>query len=69
MRQGQLLRPITGKRATTAATAIRSSTPLTQQFAKEFDPAKRAELAIKLNDMLVNDVAIIPLINRVHAVR
>ncbi|MFN8465832.1 MAG: peptide ABC transporter substrate-binding protein [Caldilineaceae bacterium] len=35
------------------------------EFAKEFDPAKRAELAIGLNDMLVDDVAIIPLINRV----
>ena len=34
-------------------------------FAKEFDPAKRAELAIGLNDMLVNDVVIVPLINRV----
>ena len=34
------------------------------QYKKEFDPAKRAELAIQLNDLLVNDVAIIPLINR-----
>lgn len=35
------------------------------QFAKEFDPARRAALAIQLNDFLVNDVATIPLINRV----
>ncbi len=35
------------------------------QYSKEFDPAKRAELAIKLNDLFVNDVGIIPLINRV----
>ncbi|MCE7981612.1 MAG: peptide ABC transporter substrate-binding protein [Caldilinea sp. CFX5] len=34
------------------------------QYAKEFDAAKRAELAIQLNDILVNDVALIPLINR-----
>ena len=35
------------------------------QFTKEFDPDKRAALAIQLNDFLVNDVATIPLINRV----
>ncbi len=35
------------------------------QYGKEFDPAKRKALAIKLNDTLVNDIAIIPLINRV----
>ena len=34
------------------------------QYAKEFDEAKRKEMAIQLNDTLVNDVAIIPLINR-----
>lgn len=34
------------------------------QYSKEFDQAKRDEMAIKLNDILVNDVAIIPLINR-----
>jgi peptide/nickel transport system substrate-binding protein len=33
-------------------------------YSKEFDPAKRAEMAIQLNDTLVNDIAIIPLINR-----
>jgi peptide/nickel transport system substrate-binding protein len=33
-------------------------------YSKEFDAAKRAEMAIKLNDALVNDVAIIPLVNR-----
>lgn len=38
---------------------------LFEQFSKEFDPAKRNEMAIQLNDILVNDVAIIPLINRV----
>ena len=35
------------------------------QYDKEFDPAKRAELAIALNDFLINDAAVIPLINRV----
>jgi peptide/nickel transport system substrate-binding protein len=34
------------------------------QVKKEFDPAKRKELFIKLNDILVNDVAVIPLIDR-----
>lgn len=33
-------------------------------YAKEIDPAKRNEAAIKLNDFLINDVAVIPLINR-----
>lgn len=33
-------------------------------YAKELDTAKRTELAIQLNDILVNDVAVIPLINR-----
>ena len=35
------------------------------QYGKELDPTKRATLAIKLNDILVNDVAIIPLVNRI----
>ncbi len=35
------------------------------EYAKTMDPAKRKELAIKLNDTIVNDVALIPLINRV----
>ncbi len=35
------------------------------KYATELDPAKSAELAIQLNDFLVNDVAVIPLINRV----
>jgi len=34
------------------------------QFAAELDPEARAELAIQLNDFLINDNAIIPLINR-----
>lgn len=34
------------------------------EYSKELNATKRAELAIKLNDMLVNDNAIIPLINR-----
>ncbi len=34
------------------------------QFTAELDPAKRADLAKKLNDFLVNDVVVIPLINR-----
>jgi len=33
-------------------------------FTKEFDPAARAELAIQLNDLLISDNAIIPLVNR-----
>jgi peptide/nickel transport system substrate-binding protein len=33
-------------------------------YVKEFDQAKRAEMAIQLNDFLVNDLAIMPLINR-----
>ena len=37
---------------------------LYDQYTKEFDPAKRVELAIALNDFLVNDVVVIPLINR-----
>lgn len=31
---------------------------------KELDPAKRVELFVKLNDILINDVAVIPLISR-----
>ncbi len=34
-------------------------------YAKEFDPAKRAEMAIQLNDIIANDIGLIPLINRV----
>ena len=34
------------------------------QFKAELDRTKRAELAIQLNDTLINEVAIIPLINR-----
>jgi peptide/nickel transport system substrate-binding protein len=37
---------------------------LYQQFVAELDPEARNELAIQLNDILVNDIAIIPLINR-----
>ncbi len=37
---------------------------LFKQFTSELDPTKRAELAKKLNDFLVNDVVVIPLINR-----
>jgi peptide/nickel transport system substrate-binding protein len=33
-------------------------------YKAEFDQAKRVEMAIQLNDILINDVAIIPLINR-----
>ncbi|MFN8443665.1 MAG: peptide ABC transporter substrate-binding protein [Caldilineaceae bacterium] len=33
-------------------------------YLKELNPTKRAELAIQLNDILVNDVGLIPLINR-----
>lgn len=35
-----------------------------EQYKKALDPAERAALAIKLNDTLVNDIAVIPLINR-----
>ena len=38
---------------------------LAGQYVKEFDPARRDELAITMNDFLINDVAVIPLINRV----
>ncbi len=37
---------------------------LFEQLTKETDPAKRNELAIKLNDILVNDVVVIPLVAR-----
>jgi len=37
---------------------------LFETYAKETDPAKRTEMAIGLNDFLINDVAVIPLINR-----
>jgi peptide/nickel transport system substrate-binding protein len=33
-------------------------------LATELDPAKRVELFVKLNDILINDVAVIPLISR-----
>jgi peptide/nickel transport system substrate-binding protein len=35
------------------------------QYLKEADPDKRAALAIKLNDMLVSDVVVIPLVARI----
>jgi peptide/nickel transport system substrate-binding protein len=38
---------------------------LYQQALKELDPAKRKALFIQMNDKLIDDVAIIPLINRV----
>ncbi len=34
------------------------------QLTKETDPAKRNDLAIKMNDLLINDVVIIPLVAR-----
>jgi peptide/nickel transport system substrate-binding protein len=37
---------------------------LMDQLRKETDTAKRKELYVKLNDFLVNDVVVIPLINR-----
>ena len=37
---------------------------LYELYKSEFDLTKRAEMAIQLNDILVNDVAIIPLMNR-----
>jgi peptide/nickel transport system substrate-binding protein len=37
---------------------------LIDQLKKETDPAKRTELAVKAQDMLVNDVVIIPLVAR-----
>nr|WP_238530559.1 peptide ABC transporter substrate-binding protein [Oscillochloris trichoides] len=37
---------------------------LYNQFVSEFDPSKRAELAKQLNDFLINDAVVIPLINR-----
>jgi peptide/nickel transport system substrate-binding protein len=38
---------------------------LYEQYSKEMDPTKHKAMAIQLNDMLVNDVVIIPLVNRV----
>ncbi len=38
---------------------------LFDQLKKETDPAKRNDLAIKLNDQLIKDVVIIPIINRI----
>ncbi len=37
---------------------------LFDQLKKETDPAKRTEIAIKMNDLLVNDVVVIPLVAR-----
>ncbi len=37
---------------------------LYEQFKKETDEAKRADLAVKMNDLLVSDVAVIPLVAR-----
>ncbi|WP_174842814.1 peptide ABC transporter substrate-binding protein [Candidatus Oscillochloris fontis] len=37
---------------------------LYNQFISEFDSSKRAELAMQLNDFLINDAVVIPLINR-----
>jgi peptide/nickel transport system substrate-binding protein len=37
---------------------------LYDQYVKSLDPAERVALAIQLNDTLINDVAVIPLINR-----
>lgn len=39
---------------------------LLDSLRKEADPAKRADIIIKMNDMLINDVVIIPLVNRPH---
>lgn len=38
---------------------------LYEQYSTEMDPSKHKALAIQLNDLLVNDVVIIPLVNRV----
>ena len=37
---------------------------LFNQYKETLDPEQRAAMAIQLNDILINDVAIIPLINR-----
>jgi peptide/nickel transport system substrate-binding protein len=37
---------------------------LFEQLQKEADPAKRNEIAIKMNDILISDVVIIPLVAR-----
>jgi peptide/nickel transport system substrate-binding protein len=37
---------------------------LYEQYTKALDPAERAALAIQLNDQIISDVAVIPLINR-----
>ena len=37
---------------------------LYEESAREFDPEKRRQLFIQMNDMLIEDVVMIPLINR-----
>jgi peptide/nickel transport system substrate-binding protein len=37
---------------------------LYQQLATELDPAKRQELFIQMNDLLIEDVALIPLVHQ-----
>jgi peptide/nickel transport system substrate-binding protein len=37
---------------------------LADQYLKEFDPAKRTELAIAMNDYLIENAVVLPLINR-----
>jgi peptide/nickel transport system substrate-binding protein len=41
---------------------------LWQQSTTELDPEKRAQLFIKMNDMLINEIVVIPLINRADTV-
>ena len=41
---------------------------LWQAFSQELNPEKRREIAIKMNDMLINDFVIIPLVHRADVV-
>lgn len=41
---------------------------LWEQAAKELDPQKRTQLFVKMNDLLINDVAVIPIVHRAEVV-
>ena len=57
-------RPTSGRAATSGAGATRSTTTPTRLQQVELDPAKRAALFIKLNDLVVEDKHVIPLFAR-----
>ena len=43
---------------------MRSTTRPFLQAQSELDPVKRAALFIKMNDLVVNEIAVIPVLNR-----